>query len=403
MSKLQVFRYKGKEVTFDFRNSNRMINATQMANLFGKETTHFLKNQQTKDYISVLVQTENSQFEKIVNVIRGGKYNGTWMHEQLALKFAAWLSPEFEVWVYRKILELLLQDFVVVKPTLPQSITYIYFVRAIRLNLVKIGMTENIHQRIINLKANSPDELELLKAVRTDSTYPSDHAIHSLFPHLRAHGEWFTWTSELQKFMEQLDTDESKTERTPLFYERRIAELQLHIVELQQRLFKNKKLIQQLTRELGQAQKQYHLLQNQYPTRLSLPTQTVVSIPTLEVKTSSNKTTHYSKVLFMAKGDKWEGVKVKDIIYLQGQKRFTRIICRNQVQYEVPQTMQRLIEQLPEKSFVQIHRSYVIHLKYLTNITPKENILLMNESVELPISRGKFNHLVQKIKVLKRK
>lgn len=32
---------------------------------------------------------------------------GTWMHEKLALKFASWLSPAFELWVYDKIQELL--------------------------------------------------------------------------------------------------------------------------------------------------------------------------------------------------------------------------------------------------------------------------------------------------------
>jgi len=33
---------------------------------------------------------------------------GTWMNETLALKFAAWLNPKFELWVYGKIKELLL-------------------------------------------------------------------------------------------------------------------------------------------------------------------------------------------------------------------------------------------------------------------------------------------------------
>lgn len=35
------------------------------------------------------------------------QYQGTWMDEKLALKFAAWLSPRFELWVYDRIYELL--------------------------------------------------------------------------------------------------------------------------------------------------------------------------------------------------------------------------------------------------------------------------------------------------------
>ncbi len=407
MSKLQVFRYKGQNISFDFRNENRMINATEMAKAFnGKLPADFLRLKQTKDFIDELKsQYGNSHIGKIIKVIKGGIYSGTWMCEKLALKFAAWLSAKFEIWVFDKIQELLLKGHVSLKPALPQSITYIYFIKAVSLNRVKIGMTENIHQRIINLKANSPDELELLKVVRTNSTYPTDHAIHALFSHLRVRGEWFSLTSEMQNFIEQLETNVSETKRTALYYERRISELQLHITELQQRLFKNKQLIHQLTRELGQVQRQYRDLQNQPPTTLHLPisNSSIPPITTLEVENPTKSTQHYSKVLFMAKGNKWEGVKVKDIIYLQGQKRFTRIICKEQVQYEVPQTMNQLLEQLPEKPFIQIHRSYVIHLKYLTNITPKENILLMDGNIELPISRGKFPHLVERIKVLKRR
>jgi len=107
-----------------------MINATEMAALFGKNTNDFLRNQQTKNYISTLVESDNSRFEKIVNIIHGGKYSGTWMHEQLALKFAAWLSPEFEVWVFSKIQELLLEEYVsITPPPINKRVTYIYFVQ----------------------------------------------------------------------------------------------------------------------------------------------------------------------------------------------------------------------------------------------------------------------------------
>lgn len=405
MTKLQVFSYKGQEITFDFRKGNRMINATEMGALFGKKPVDFLKTQQTKDYISALVQSEDSHFEKVVNIIRGGKYNGTWMHEQLSLKFAAWLSPEFEVWVFSKIQELLLQGHTVMDSALPKRITYIYFIKSVKLNLIKIGMTDNIHNRMNGLKNGSPDELMLLKIIRANATYPTDHAVHELFPHLRVHGEWFRWSSDLQHFMEQLEENASEEEGTVFYYEQKIAELQLDITELKQRLFKNKQLIQQLTRELGQLQQEYHKLQKkQAPTIYLSPNSIETNKIIAEVSDYTDiPPTQYSKVLFLTKENKWEGVKVKNIIYLQGQKRFTRIICKNQKEYEVPQTMNQLLEELPSKSFIQIHRSYIINLKYLTNITPKENILMMNGIIELPISRGKFNALVEKIRVLKRK
>lgn len=52
-----------------------------------------------------------SHFGKgIVHIVKGGHDSllmGTWLHEKLALKFAAWLSPEFELWVYDCVHELL--------------------------------------------------------------------------------------------------------------------------------------------------------------------------------------------------------------------------------------------------------------------------------------------------------
>jgi len=48
-------------------------------------------------------------FTRVISlaVSRGGNNPGTWAHQKLALKFAAWLSPHFELWVYDKIEELL--------------------------------------------------------------------------------------------------------------------------------------------------------------------------------------------------------------------------------------------------------------------------------------------------------
>ena len=53
-----------------------------------------------------------AQKKEVIRVVKGGDakegLQGTWMDEKLALKFAAWLSPEFELWVYDRIFELLI-------------------------------------------------------------------------------------------------------------------------------------------------------------------------------------------------------------------------------------------------------------------------------------------------------
>jgi len=121
-SEIKVFEYNGSAIEFDLINHDVMINATEMAKPFGKIPKDFLINEQTRAYINAACkdnnfkilypfQEGNSPFETrekmVVNIIHGGKKNGTWMHRQLALKFAAWLSPDFEFWVYNTIDELL--------------------------------------------------------------------------------------------------------------------------------------------------------------------------------------------------------------------------------------------------------------------------------------------------------
>jgi hypothetical protein len=76
-----------------------MVNATDMIKAFpNKRMSDFSNSQQTKDFIDALekkLNTGNPVFKS-----KPGRYGGTWMHKLLAYKFAAWLNPEFEIFVY---------------------------------------------------------------------------------------------------------------------------------------------------------------------------------------------------------------------------------------------------------------------------------------------------------------
>ena len=115
MTELARFQYNNQNITFEFSDGNRMINATEMAKPFkGKLVADFLRLSGTKTYISLLEERYgNSHIAQrtVLRVIKGGDSKevnqGTWMDELLALKFASWLSPRFELWVYDRIQELL--------------------------------------------------------------------------------------------------------------------------------------------------------------------------------------------------------------------------------------------------------------------------------------------------------
>lgn len=105
--------FGGSEVEFEpfIADGNVMVNATEMAKIFpNKRMSDFVSNQNTEEFISECLKNGNSRFlgvQKRDDLIISKQKSGTWMHRILALKFAAWLNPAFELWVYKTIEEIM--------------------------------------------------------------------------------------------------------------------------------------------------------------------------------------------------------------------------------------------------------------------------------------------------------
>lgn len=117
----QIFQYNGSPITFQ-KGDNVMVNATQMAKSFGKEPKFWLMNQSTTDYLNELSKVRNLTLTDLVQVTKGGNNPGTWMHEDVALEFARWLSPAFAIWCNDRIKELLQYGMTAMQSTLEQMI-----------------------------------------------------------------------------------------------------------------------------------------------------------------------------------------------------------------------------------------------------------------------------------------
>ena len=101
----KVFSYQGNAITFS-KGYAVMVNATEMAKPFEKSATHWLRNQSTKEFITTYAELRNCKSADLVKVTHGDN-GGTWMHEDVALEFARWLSPAFAIWCNDRIKELL--------------------------------------------------------------------------------------------------------------------------------------------------------------------------------------------------------------------------------------------------------------------------------------------------------
>lgn len=122
MDEISIFSYNGSSVSF-FNGKNVMVNATEMAKVFGKRPAKWLELPSTKEFLSALVDVRKSDFA-LIQTDKGGINGGggTWMHEDVALEFARWLSPAFAIWCNDRIKELLTYGMTATQPTLDEIV-----------------------------------------------------------------------------------------------------------------------------------------------------------------------------------------------------------------------------------------------------------------------------------------
>lgn len=139
----KIFSFNGAEITFQ-KGADVMVNATEMGRPFGKKPIEWLRLPSTGEFMNALrnskcenptltgnqgIVSNQSKLQKctltdnqsmnpsggltnelyggLVVTVRGGSNPGTWMHEDVALEFARWLSPAFAIWTNDRIKELL--------------------------------------------------------------------------------------------------------------------------------------------------------------------------------------------------------------------------------------------------------------------------------------------------------
>lgn len=93
---MEIEKFQNTLIAFD--TSNEMVNATDMIRAFPeKRMNDFLRLKGTKEFISLLENNAGIPVFKSQQGVNGG----TWMNKWLAYEFAAWLSPEFRLFVYQ--------------------------------------------------------------------------------------------------------------------------------------------------------------------------------------------------------------------------------------------------------------------------------------------------------------
>lgn len=116
------FDYNGTIIHFS-KGDNVMVNATEMAKPFGKLVGDWLRLKTTTEFAEALSADMHIPISALIQVVKGGNSEqGTWLHEDVALEFARWLSPSFAIWCNKRIKELLQYGMTAMQPTLEQMI-----------------------------------------------------------------------------------------------------------------------------------------------------------------------------------------------------------------------------------------------------------------------------------------
>jgi len=103
------------------RSNDGYVSATDMCKVnANKNLSDFLKNKDTLEYLDALQADIKSNPKldfsslKLVEIYRGGNHPGTWIHPEVAIKLAGWISKEFEVKVNRWVLRFLYGDLTLI-------------------------------------------------------------------------------------------------------------------------------------------------------------------------------------------------------------------------------------------------------------------------------------------------
>lgn len=174
----KICMFEESAITFLVSKDNSMmINATEMAKVFNKDLFQFTKSEGTKSFIDSCLKPANAGLLGVKtedDLIISRQKSGTFMHRVLALKFAAWLSPDFEVWVYSTIERLLFGRHVEREKSFEKTISLQNELESL---VMKPDKTGDDFERYIEVQKLLNRE----KSYRTSLTKESVNEMQSLF------------------------------------------------------------------------------------------------------------------------------------------------------------------------------------------------------------------------------
>jgi hypothetical protein len=101
---LQLIHHQADNVDIPQRCDDGYINATALCQAAGKKWNDYLRLSNTQEFIAELATETGIPATELIQSLRGGIVQGTWVHPQVAVHLGQWLSAKFAVkvskWVH---------------------------------------------------------------------------------------------------------------------------------------------------------------------------------------------------------------------------------------------------------------------------------------------------------------
>ena len=177
----KIYVFEENNITFTLDKDNKvMVNATEMAKVFDKDLYQFTKSEHAKEFIESCNKPANAGLLGIKSeedLIISRQKSGTFMHRVLALKFAAWLNPRFELWVFSTIDQLLFGKFSEREKSLERTIS-------IQSKQAFLTAKQNKTGEDFEIYLFNENELRKEQLIRKNLTKDSIFEMRDLFDHV---------------------------------------------------------------------------------------------------------------------------------------------------------------------------------------------------------------------------
>lgn len=104
---MDIIKREANNLPIEQRQADGYLNATALCKAAGKRFNNYYQLESTNEYLQALQVDTGIPVSELIQIRKGGKTSeqGSWVHPEVAVDLAKWLSPQFRIMVNRWVVE----------------------------------------------------------------------------------------------------------------------------------------------------------------------------------------------------------------------------------------------------------------------------------------------------------